>query len=100
MIDKYILVSDVRVRLRGYTERRMAQLQEINKEIDVFIEKNPNITIEEIDPKLKAKWWKGKADIMWEPLEPLKQEFFESEDFESSMLRDSEALFLTNKQYL
>lgn len=100
MIDKYILVSDVRVRLRGYTERRMAQLQEINKEIDVFIEKNPNITIEEIDPKLKGKWWKGKADIMWEPLEPLKQEFFESEDFESSMLRDSEDLFLTNKQYL
>lgn len=100
MIDRYIVVNNLRVRLKPYTERRMKQLQEINSEIDEFVEKNPGVTIEEIDRDQVAKWWKAKADIMWDVPEVLKEEFFASEDFESSMLRDSEALFLTNKQYL
>ena len=100
MIDKYITVCGISVRLRPYTEKRMKQLQEVNNEIDTYIDKNPGITIEDIDRKQIAKWWKAKADVMWEPVEPLRESFFESDDFESSMLRDSEALFLTNKQYL
>lgn len=100
MIDKYILVNGIRVRLRPYTEKRMKDLNAINTEIDTFIEKNPEVTMDNLDRKKRAGWWKAKADIMWETAEPLKESFFESEEFESSMLRDSEALFLTNAQYL
>ena len=99
-IEKYIIVSGVRVKLRPYTEKRLKQLLEIQKEIDDYIEENPTMTFDDLDRKLVAKWWKRKADILWQPIEPLKEEFFASEDFESSLLRDSETLFLTNRQYL
>lgn len=100
MIDRYIIVNDLRVRLKPYTERRMRDLQDINAEIDSYVDKNPGVTIEQIDRSQISKWWKAKADVMWDVPDVLKEEFFASEDFESSMLRDSEALFLTNKQYL
>jgi len=99
-IDKHILVSGVRVRLRPYTERRMKMLLEVQSEIDAFVEKNPQMSFMELDKGMVAKWWKAKADILWETATPLTEEFFASEDFESSLLRDSEALFLANGQYL
>jgi hypothetical protein len=99
-IDKHILVSGVRVKLKPYTERRMKMLAEIQREIDEFADKNPKMTFAEIDRSMVAKWWKAKADILWETNTPLDHKFFESEDFESSLLRDSEALFLANGQYL
>lgn len=99
-IDKYVLVSGVRVKLRPYTERRMKMLIDIQKEIDEYIDKNSDLTFDDLDRGMVAKWWKRKADILWEATTPLKEEFFASEDFESSVLRDSETLFLTNRQYL
>ena len=100
MIDKYITVNGISVRLRPYTVKRMKQLEGINQEVDVYLEKNPGATIDDIERSQIAKWWKAKADVMWEPSAKMDEKFFESDEFESSMLRDSEALFLTNKQYL
>jgi hypothetical protein len=100
MIDKYVLVSGVRVRLKPYTERRLKQLLEVQAKIDSFIDKNPELTFDELDRDIVAGWWKEKADVLWESTTPLDKKFFASEDFESSVLRDSETLFLTNRQYL
>jgi hypothetical protein len=100
MIDKYVLVSGVRVKLKPYTEKRLKELLEIQAKIDDFIDKNPDLTFDELDRDIVAGWWKEKADILWESTTNLSKDFFASEDFESSVLRDTETLFLTNRQYL
>ena len=100
MIDKYITVSGVRVRLVPYTERRLKALLDVQAEIDAFIEKHPEMTFDEIDRGLIATWWKRKADILWQADKELDEKFFQSEDFESSLLRDSENFFLNNRIYL
>jgi hypothetical protein len=100
MIEKHIVVSGVKVRLRPYTEKRFRQLLEVQTEIDQYVAENPELTFLEIDRKMVAKWWKRKADILWDSPTPLSESFFESEDFESSLLKDTEAFFLANGQYL
>jgi hypothetical protein len=100
MIEKHIVVSGVKVKLKPYTEKRFKELLDVQKDIDEFISKNPDMTFVELDRSMVAKWWKRKADILWEPSVNLSESFFESEDFESSLLKDTEAFFLANGQYL
>jgi len=98
--DKVIFVNGKKVYLKPYSEKRLKQLVEVQAEIDAFIESNPQATFADIDTKERAKWWKKKADILWETDEPLKEEFFASEEFESSLLKDSEDFFLSYRVYL
>ena len=98
--QEQITVSGKVVRLRPYTERRMKQLVEIQQEIQQYIEKNPDMTMDEIDKSKVANWWKRKAEILWESDEPLGLDFFKSEDFESSLLKKSEDFFLNSRIYL
>lgn len=100
MIDKYITVSGVRVRLVPYTERRFKALLGVQAEIDEFIKKDPDMTLDEIDRGIIAGWWKRKADVLWQADKELDEKFFSSPDFESSLLKDSEDFFLSNRMYL
>lgn len=98
--QEQLTVSGVTVRLRPYTERRMKTLVEIQQEIQDYVDKNPDMTLDEIDKKKVAQWWKRKADVLWESDKPLDVAFFESEDFESSLLKKSEDFFLNSRVYL
>jgi hypothetical protein len=99
MFDNRIVVSGVTMQLRPYTERRLNQLIEVNAEIQDFISKNPDATIDQIKDK-RAEWYKRKAEILWECEHKLGIEFFASEDFELSMLKQTEDFFLANRLYL
>ena len=99
LFDKTIIVSGVAVKLRPYTEKRLKLLIEVNQEIQDFIKENPNTLISEIVDK-RADWYKRKADILWESEKPLDIEFFKSEDFEVSLLRETEDFFLKQPIYL
>jgi|DEB0MinimDraft_4_1074332.scaffolds.fasta_scaffold19803_3 hypothetical protein len=98
--QEQIIVSGKIVRLRPYTERRMKQLLEVQGDINKYVEKHPDMSIDEIDRKMVAKWWKRKADILWECDEELPVSFFESEDFEITWLRKTEDFFLNSRIYL
>jgi hypothetical protein len=99
MFNKNIVVSGVTMTLRPYTEKRLKELIEVNTEIQEFITKNPDVTIDEIHDK-RASWYKRKADILWQSEHPLTDEFFTSEDFELSLLKETEDFFLANRLYL
>lgn len=98
--QEQIIVSGEIVRLRPYTERRMKQLIEVKVEIEAYVDKHPEMTIDEIDRKMVAKWWKRKADILWESEKELPLSFFESEDFEVTWLKKTEDFFLNSRIYL
>ena len=98
--QEQIIVSGEIVRLRPYTERRMKQLIEVKTEIEAYVDKHPEMTIDEIDRKMVAKWWKRKADILWESEKELPLSFFESEDFEVTWLKKTEDFFLNSRIYL
>lgn len=98
--QEQIIVSGKTVRIRAYTERRLSQLLEVQKDIQQFIDKNPDLIFDELDRKKVANWWKRKADILWECDEELGLDFFESPDFEVTWLKKSEDFFLTSRIYL
>jgi hypothetical protein len=99
MFDKKITVSGVVMKLRPYTEKRLKQLIEINQEISEFVEKNPDILMVDIAER-KAEWYMRKASILWDTETPLTLDFFKSEDFEVSLLKETETFFLSNAIYL
>jgi hypothetical protein len=47
--------------------------------------------------KVKAEFWKRKADILWISDEPLALSFFESDDFEHTKLGDTEDFFIMSR---
>jgi hypothetical protein len=99
MFERKLIVSGVTVSLKPYSEARMKQLVDVNREIQEFIEKNPDLSVTQIADQ-RASWYKRKAAILWETPHALDDEFFKSEDFEASLLKDSEDFFLTNSVYL
>jgi len=99
MFERNLVVNGVTVKLRPYSEKRLAMLVDINKEIQEFIDKNPDLSVGDITDK-RAGWYKRKADILWEAPYELKEDFFSHEDFESSLLKDSEDFFLKHSVYL
>lgn len=99
MFEKKIVVSGVVMKLRPYTEKRLKQLVEVNQEIKDYIENNPDKLISEISDR-KAEWYMRKASILWEPETPITIDFFQSDEFELSLLKESEDFFLSNATYL
>ena len=100
MFDKTIQVSGVTMTLRPYTEKRLKELNQINEEISAWIDANPDATIADVPLEKKAMWWRRKADVLWAPERPLDIEFFKSEEFEASQLKESEAFFMKGRLYL
>lgn len=98
-IRKRILVSGRAVTLKPYTEKRMRDLLAINQEISDYIAQNPDKTFEQI-ADLRAKWWMRKAEVLWEFDQPTGQSFFEDENFESGLLKESEDFFFRSRNYL
>jgi hypothetical protein len=99
MFNKQIVVSGVTMTLRPYTEKRLKELIEVNTEIQDFITKNPDVTIDAILEK-RAGWYKRKAEILWQCEHPLDIDFFLSDEFELSLLKETEDFFLGNRLYL
>lgn len=99
MFDRTLVVCGVTVKLRPYTEKRLAVLVEINKEIQEFIESNPDLSVKDIAGK-RASWYKRKADVLWQTPYELNEDFYASDEFESSLLKDSEDFFLKHSVYL
>jgi hypothetical protein len=99
MFDKKIIVSGVVMKLRPYTEKRFKELLTINEEIQKFIEDNPDAKMADITEN-RAQWYLRKSQILWEPQTPIDIEFFKSEDFEVSLLKETEDFFLKNAIYL
>lgn len=98
VFDKQLNVSGVTVTLRPYTAKRQSQLDAINAEIQDFIAKNPEWTWNDIPHAVKASFWQRKAEVLWDAEYP--KGFFESEDFEYSLLKDTEIHFTTMQVYL
>jgi len=97
--DKRITVSGVVVTLRPYSEKRLRELTIINEEIKKFIDENPDTLIGEI-ADLRAEWYKRKAEVLWYSEQALPIEFFKDENFELSLLKESEDFFLKSAMYL
>jgi hypothetical protein len=99
MNQETIKVNGVRMTLKPYSEKRMKELTAINQEITDWVNKNLEATIDQVPSDLKGLWWKRKASILWES-ESLPDGFFTSDEFESSLLKDSEEFFTMKRLYL
>lgn len=100
MLESYIKVNGIRMRLLPYSEKRLKLLNEIRKEISDWVEANLDKTIAEVPTEKKADWWKRKASILWEPQETIPDGFFASDEFESSLLKETEDFFIMRRMYL
>jgi len=100
MLEKTITVNGRVVKLQPYSEKRLKLLNAVNQEIQEFIDKNPTMTINEVPFKKRSEWWKQKASILWEPIIPFEENFFDNDDFESGLLKDTEDFFITRRLYL
>jgi hypothetical protein len=104
MLDKRIVVNGIGVTLSPYSEKRYKMFMQVEREIRDHVnelqEKDPESTIHDIPMSKKAEWWKRKADILWQPDSPMNLDFFESDEFESSLLKDTENFFFANMMYL
>jgi len=111
-----ISVGGVTVFLQPYTEKRRKQMDDIQNQIIEWLKghdgKDP---WDKLPIKEKAKWWKLKAQVLWEPSPTEEQqksdvwdsnagffsdEFFMSDEFEYPILQKSESFFFTQRIYL
>jgi hypothetical protein len=92
VFDIQFKVNGVTMTLNPYTVSAFDKLQSINNEMMEY-EKVNSVLPEIIDRKIRAKWWKRKADILWKPDARIDESFFESADFERSYLIQSEDFF-------
>lgn len=104
MFDKRIVVNGIGVTLTPYSELGYKRFMQVEREIRDYVNelqiKDPDSTIHDIPADKKAQWWKRKADILWQPDSPMNLGFFESDEFESSLLKDTENFFFANMMYL
>jgi hypothetical protein len=98
MFNNQIKVSGVSVTLRPYSEKRLAELKAVNDEITEWVNAHLDMTINDVPKDLKEKWWKRKGEILWEGDFP--DGFFGSDEFESSLLKDTEDFFVMKRLYL
>lgn len=96
-----IIVNGVECKIQPYSEARFEKLMEVQNQINDYIEKNPDQKFGDPDFRpQRAKWYKAKADILWEPTKELPLSFFEAKEFESQRLKETEDFFLANANYL
>jgi hypothetical protein len=100
LFDKKTKVNNTIVKLVPYTEKRRALLEAVNANIRAYVEANPGLTFEDMPVTKKAEFWKQKADILWEAEKPLDLDFFEDENFEFPILKDTEDFFFMMRLYL
>jgi UDP:flavonoid glycosyltransferase YjiC (YdhE family) len=94
-------VSGQTVTQNAYTERRRKELDAINAEVTKFIASlKESDTWDDIPRAVKAKFWKRKASVLWTFEKPVPDSFFESDDFEYPLLRESEENFTRMQVYL
>jgi hypothetical protein len=116
-LREQITVSGVAVRLQPYTEKRRKALDKVTAEVNEFVAKDPTRSWDDFPVAEKAKFWKRKAEILWEPVvsESQKKEleelwchksnflsdlFFQSDEFEYTMIQKTEFFFLNQRVYL
>ena len=85
-------VNGKTISLKPYTISAFDKIQQINKDMEAYEKKN-SLLPESIDLKIRAEWWRKKAEILWDAGEKLPESFFESPDFERSFLIQSEDFF-------
>jgi hypothetical protein len=100
LFEKKTKVNNTVVKLLPYTEKRRALIEGINADIRSYVEDNPGLTFEQMPIAKKSEFWKRKADILWEAEKPLDQSFFEDENFEFPILKDTEDFFFMMRLYL
>ena len=120
-IREVIKVNGIRVRLQPYTELRYEQFLKIQDKIDKYVDKNEDLTFREMPRSDKAKFWKEKAMILWEP-DPVMgddgipvglsaeqwdkktqfftEKFFEDKAFEHPLLEKTQNFFLNQEFFL
>jgi len=114
-IKDTLSVNGYTVNLVPYTEKRMRELNDILKEIDDYVKKNPDMLYDDIPSEKKVDWWMRKARILWNPEFDIRlqekglwdrkegffsKEFFDPEEFEYPMLQKSEVFFRNQRLYL
>lgn len=100
LYEKKIKVNGINVTLNPFSEKRFKELRAINTEINEFINTENDFTFDTLPLEKKESWWRRKADILWSSDVPFHEGFFSSEEFESSLLMESEADFYTKRVYL
>ena len=100
MFEKRTKVNGVIVRLVPYTEKRRSLLDQVNADIRDYAAKHSDMSWETMPLDKKAEFWKAKADILWDAETPLDLNFFKSEEFEYTILKDTEDFFLMTRLYL
>jgi hypothetical protein len=96
-----ITISGAEFELIPYTESRRKRLEEINKDIQVYVEENAERAWDDLPRKDKARFWERKFDVLLKPIgAPPKSDFFESDDFEYTRLHDVESFFLLTRNRL
>lgn len=98
LFDKELTVSGVKVTLRPYTAKRQELLDGVNADIRDYLNANPSWGWDDIPHSVKTAFWQRKAAILWEAEYP--KGFFESPDFEYSLLKDTEIHFTAMQVYL
>lgn len=100
LFEKKTIVNKVIVKLQPYTEKRRSLIEAVNADVRAYVDANPGLTFEQMPTSKKAEFWKRKADILWEPERPLDIAFFQDDDFEYPILKDSEDFFFMMRLYL
>ena len=98
LFEKKLSVSGIDVSIQPYTVKRQEELDKVRATIQEYLDANPSLKWEEIPIATRAKFWRMKAEVLWKGDYP--KGFFESTDFEYSLLKDTEIHFMTMQVYL
>ena len=101
MLEAKEIVSGYPVTLNAYTEKRRADLDKVNADVDAFVKSLDDTTMWEAIPiEKKAEFWKRKAAILWTFDKQPPADFWTSPEFEYPKLKESERLFMSAQIYL
>lgn len=95
-----IVISGAEFEIIPYTEARRKALEQINADIQKYIDANVEKTWDELPRQDKAEFWRRKASVLLRPLGTVSDDFYESDDFEYTRLHDVEAFFLLTRNRL
>lgn len=96
-----LYVNGTEVKIKAYSEARAEEIIKIQTDINKYIDEHPDATFgDDAVRKLRAKWWKRKADVLWDAGKELPLSFFEDKEFESQKLKETEDFFFAHANYL
>jgi hypothetical protein len=101
MLEDKIRISGADFRIMPYTEKRRAALDAVNTEIAAYIAEDPTKSWDDVPRKVKAEWWRRKADVLLDPVaDPFggdKAAWFASDEFEHTLLGKVEDFFMISR---